>query len=181
MDESTLNKTRLVETLIEKGFSVRQAMKAVNGLFEVLVDRLRRGESVGVPGGTLRVIPQNRTRRQTLQRVSNIHTGKTEQRLIAYGQRRRVIRFTPDPGFEFDPPQRQTSETQDHSDVLHLTAELLERPVTAEDLALLHDVVTERPTKPGNLLLRLREIKQRGFRGSDIGGLAQAVRGLYWI
>jgi len=166
-----------------KGFSVRKARKAVNGFFDVLAKQLRQGRSVKVPGGTLQVIPQNRTRRQTLQRLTNIRTGRTEQRLIAYGQRRRVIKFKPTLKLDFLPPRRVKPPTPEQIEMLQLAGELLGEPIGYQDLISLYSLVNRLPKPTETLLLRLRELMQRGnsFKGAGITRFLAAVFDLHWI
>jgi nucleoid DNA-binding protein len=47
-------KTKLVQEVIAKGFSVRKARKAVTAVFDRIRRAVLRGEVVEIPGGTLR-------------------------------------------------------------------------------------------------------------------------------
>jgi hypothetical protein len=53
-NHSTKGKSGLIRELIAKGLSIHQPEKAVNAVFDCMTRAVRRGETVEIPGGTIR-------------------------------------------------------------------------------------------------------------------------------
>jgi nucleoid DNA-binding protein len=177
---SKSGKSGLIRMLMaEKGLSKRRAEKAVNAVFARMTAALRRGELVDIPGGTIvSARPTGKPRREW-KRLKNVHTGKTQYRIVKYGGRRR-IRFHPDCRLDLSapPPANCLNIPQPEFDAIvafiaRLTGhepepELLKRAYRATD------------NDARRLLIRLDQLRQRN-RSLDAWDLEAGVRSLYWI
>jgi nucleoid DNA-binding protein len=178
-NHSTKGKSGLIRELMATGLSVRQAEKAVNAVFEVMVRAVKRGETVEIPGGTIRARIMNGKPRQAEQRFRNVQTGKIDFRVANYPGRRRVVKFKPDESLDLTP--LPAPPTPEEIECRQLAMELIGKPADDAVMESLKRAAALHPQKPGNLLARLRDRQQRGLRYSDAIGLAQDIEKLYWL
>lgn len=75
-----MNVKDLQEILRDKGLSVREARKAVRGVFRIMKEALIRGERVETPVGILRV--RNKRKRPGPRRLSRYKTPKGREYLV---------------------------------------------------------------------------------------------------
>jgi nucleoid DNA-binding protein len=97
-------KSGLVHDLMAKGFTARKSEEAVNAVFDSMRRTLARGETVEVPGGSLRAqIRNGKPYKQHFKKRRNINTGKPfYPRVVSYPGRRRVVKFDPDLNLNLD-------------------------------------------------------------------------------
>jgi nucleoid DNA-binding protein len=91
-------KDQLIRLVQSKGFGVRKSERAVKAVFDVMAEGLRRGEVVEIPGGTLSIAKNRRTRSEwkKLRKPDTTPFYK----LMTMDARQAVIRFKPDPDFD---------------------------------------------------------------------------------
>jgi nucleoid DNA-binding protein len=177
-------KSLLVEEVMAKGFTSRKATKAVNAVFDRMKFALQCGDEVPIPGGTVQAQIRNGKPRRKFQRFQNVNTGKRAYKLIKYPGRHRVVKFTPDESLDLTPlPVPPPPETPEQIEARQLATELLalKRPADNALMAKLQQAFEVHPTYHGSVLLRLREIKARGWQSLDVHSLAAHVAALYWL
>src|SRR3954449_7121676 len=87
----------------KEGLTARKAAKAVNVVFDQMIGALRRGETVEIPGGSIRVNTTKGKRRLKYQKFRDVHTRKNVSKFIWYPGSRRVVTFTPDLELDVSP------------------------------------------------------------------------------
>ena len=201
----TVNKADLICTVRAKGFSARKSAKALNAILDSWKFALWCGEDVEVPGGTLQAVITKGTEWATLQTFRNIYTKELLVRMVHTPGRHRVIKMKADPtlGLKLDPPPPPPPppppspppppkpETAEEIAERQLVTELLglRQPADDQTMALIRAAVGAHPRipgqrlcfKPGALLRRLREMKNRGWRFYSTADLAQQVSEYYWL
>jgi nucleoid DNA-binding protein len=174
----------LIEALVAKGFSVRKARKAVNGVIAVMISGLRRGETVDIPGGTIQKAWRKGKGRQRLTTFRNAQTKKIDHALVGFFRQHVRVKFTPDPTLDVSPlPVPPPPPTPQQLEERQLASELAGRPATDRDMQSLQKAASIHPTRPADacLLRRLRELKQRGRKYIYFDYLAYDVEWLYWV
>ena len=178
-NHSTKGKSGLIRELIAKGLSVRQAEKAVNAVFEVMTRAVKRGETVEIPGGTIQAKIMNGEPRRASQRFRDVRTREIAVKVINYRGRRRVVKFRPDESLDLTPlPPPPTLE---QVECRQLATELLAKAVNDQIMAQLLQGADSPSSKPGALLRRLKEVRNRGWRISSTEDLTACLAKLYWV
>lgn len=184
--ESKVTKTSLVQVLINKGFSVRKARKAVNGLFDVIAEQLWLREIVPVPGGTLMVVSSKKQRTE-LHAFRNIQTKAVNYGMVRYNERHKTLKFTPTLKLELESEKEKRArlapppELPELTEIRLLASELLGRKMSDDDLERMVTVILRRSHRPDSLLNRLRELKTRVAPPIPPGELCQRLWDLWWI
>jgi len=170
--KSQKGKSKIIGDVRAKGFSVRQSEKAVNAMFAAMQGALAGGESVEVPGGTIRVSKHNKPQRRR-RLLTNVQTGEQKECTVQYPAR--VIRFHPDT--QLDLGSAEEIEARQRA------SELLRFPVDEAIMAQLQkEGVDIHPHQPGALLRRLRELKKRSdLPCNTVEELVKALQFLYWL
>ena len=188
MDNSNSGKSGLVHDLMAKGFTARKSEEAVNAVFDSMRRALARGETVEVPGGSLRAqIRNGKPYKQHFKKRRNINTGKLfYPRVVSYPGRRRVVKFDPDLNLnldhcaEYPPPTIPASVSfrpsascdREQAEAWKLAAELLRAPVDTAIMAVLQESAERYSDQPGALLHMLRRRRERGYRPPTVEALA---------
>ena len=181
-NHSTKGKSGLIRELIANSLSVRHAEKAVNAVFDCMSRAARRGETVEIPGGTIRAKIMNGNPRRVSQRFRDVRTREITVKVINYRGRRRVVKFRPDESLDLTPsPVPPPPPTLEQVECRQLATELLAKAVDDQIMAQLQEGVDSPSSKPGALLRRLREVRNRGWRISSVEGLTAAFAKLYWL
>ena len=174
-------KSKLIQELVAKGFSYRQAGKAVNAVFGQMARAVRRGERTEIPGGTIQVMQNNR-KRPELKKYRNIATGRISYKVVVYGRAQRRIKFLPDQQLNVELiPKPPGPPTPEELEIRELVLLFTGRPPTAQDIAVLQRAIEWRPHKSGALLRRLRQYEERGGKRISISYLAQYMEFFYWL
>ena len=174
-NHSMKGKSGLIRDVIRKGFSVRRAIKGVNAVFDCMARAVRRGEVVQIPVGTIRPRAQKGKPVRRLQKLYNLQTGTSRWKLAKFPGKRRVVNFRPDLNLDLTPPP--VPPTPEEVECRILAAELLgRRAVDDRTMARLQQSADFPPTKPGNLLNRLKEAKSRGWYASSTDELVSTIR-----
>jgi hypothetical protein len=157
-------KSGIVKDVIAKGFTARKAEEAVNAVFNSWRFALRCGEPVEIPGGTIiSKIRAGRPRTKS-QRFTNVNTRKIDFKIIRYPGRHKVVKFIPDLALDLTPPAPPPiPETPEQVEARQLASELLARPADKAVMATLQKAAELLLCRPGSLLRRLREYKDRGW------------------
>jgi nucleoid DNA-binding protein len=180
--ESSGGKGSLIWELRQRGFSVRQARKAVNAFFDCATRAVRRGERVEIPGGAIQVKSTRGQPRQTSQRFRNIQSGEIVYRTVKFPGGHRTVRFAPDLTLDLSPlPAPSPTETPEQIEARQLAKEFLGHAPDETEMVLLERGADFYPEGPNSLLRRLRDLKGRGPRVNGSDDLAEAVASLYWI
>jgi len=193
-------KNSIIRDLMNKGLSARKARLIVDRVLDEWKFALWCGEPVEVPGGILQAKIHQGKPRKTLQRLSNVNTGKRSSRLVKYPGRRRVLNFTPDEKVDLPmppplpPPEAPKAvptpppETPEEIETRQLAAALLGKPVDRAIIAILQHATEINPDgtpvsspKSGALLRRLRDMSARGWTFPDVASLERAVTNYYWL
>ena len=195
-------KRALVKDLMAKGVPARRAAEAVNTVFHLMAEALYCHESVEVPGvGTLEVMLQRGKPARRSQKTRNIATKQIQVHNVAFPGRRRVIKLRPDPHLKLpaslpapvkrrtlsdivaalDPPTPSSPETPEQLEARQLASELLAQPAHRADVQTLQKAVELHPFRPGSLLRRLKEFRDRGWKFNSIESLAAHVAYHYWL
>jgi nucleoid DNA-binding protein len=181
-NHSTKGKSGLIRELIAKGLSVCQAEKAVNAVFEVMTRAVKRGETVEIPGGTIQAKIMNGNPRRVSHRLRDVGTREITVKVINYRGRRRVVKFRPDESLDLTPlPVPPPPPTPEQFECRQLATELLAKAVDDQILAQLQESTDSPSSKPGALLRRLREVRNRGWRISSTEDLTAYLAKLYWV
>jgi nucleoid DNA-binding protein len=176
---STKRKGGLIQELIDHGIGVRRARKAVNAVFDCMTQGVRRGEVVEIPGGTIRATTRQGKRRQRFQWLRNVNTGEDRLKIVSYPGRRRVVKFRPDEGLDLTP--LPAPPTPEEIECRELASQLLGFRVNDQVMASLQAAADVHQPKPGRLLRRLRECRNRGWTNVSVQGLVENILRLYWI
>jgi nucleoid DNA-binding protein len=178
----TKGKSGLIRELIAKGLNVRQAEKAVNAVFEVMTRAVKRGEMVEIPGGTIQAKIMNGEPRRASQRFRDVRTGEIAVKVINYRGRRRVVKFRPDESLALTPlPAPPPPPTLEQVECRQLATELLAKAVDDQIMAKLQKGADFPSSKPGALLRRLREVRNRGWRITSTEDLTACLATLHWV
>jgi nucleoid DNA-binding protein len=181
-NHSKKGKSGLIRAVMAKGFSVRQAIKAVNAVFDRMTLAVRRGEVVEIPGGTIQARLRQGKPRQRFQKLFNVQTGESRHKFVRFPGQRRVVRFRPDLALDLTPlPVPPPPPTPEEIECQQLATELLGHPVNARILKYLKQHADFPQPKPGSLLRRLKEVKARGRNPKSFYELGSWIRGFYWI
>lgn len=181
-NHSTKGKSGLIRELIAKGLSVRQAEKAVNAVFEVMTRAVKRGETVEIPGGTIQAKIMNGNPRRASQRFRDVRTGEIIVKIVNYRGRRRVVKFRPEESLDLTPlPVPPPPPTPEQMECRRLATELLATAVDDQIMAELQKDADFPSPKPGALLRRLKEVRNRGLRIRSTEDLTAALAKLYWV
>src|SRR5664279_1217508 len=97
-------KSYLIEILMSLGYSRRKAIKAINAVFDIWADALRRGEPIELPGGIARTWTRKKAIYRFTRLTDRFHNTTVKERK-AYRLVKRPaaithIRFTPDKSFD---------------------------------------------------------------------------------
>jgi len=175
-------KSGLIRELIANGLSVRHAEKTVNAVFDCMTRAVRRGETVEIPGGTIQAKIMNGNPRQVAQRFRGVRTGEITVKIVNYRGRRRVVKFRADESLDLTPlPVPPPPPTPEQIECRQLATELLAKAVDDQIMAQLQEGADSPSSKPGALLRRLKEIRNRGWRISSTEELTAALAKLYWV
>jgi nucleoid DNA-binding protein len=179
-NHSTKGKSGLIRELMAKGLSVRRAEKAVNAVFDCMTRAVRRGETVEIPGGAIQAKIMNGEPRRAPQRFRDVRTGEITVKDVTYPGRRRVVKFRPDESLDLTP--LPVPPTPEEIECRELATELIGMPADDAVMERLKHAAAQPSTKPGNLLARLRDRKQRGLRyHQDASRLSADIATLYWL
>jgi nucleoid DNA-binding protein len=180
MKRKSLGKSAIISDVMAKGVTARKATKAVNAVFDFMKQGLWWGEPVEVPGGTLQAKVRKGRSRRKVQKFLNIQTGMIDLQIGLFPGRRRVLKYTPDLDLDLTPlPPPPAPETPEQVEARQLASELLGKPADRAGIAT-QKAVEVHPSKPGALLRRLREFKDRGMHFGDVTALAYDVSACYW-
>lgn len=182
MQKKKGGKSSIVRDLMAAGLTARKAVMAVNAVFDHMTLAAWWGEPVEIPGGLIQSTIRQGTPRRKLQNFRNIQTGRIDYSDVDYPGRRRVLKFTPDVELDLEPlPAPPLPETPEQEAVRRLAAELLGRPADKAIMAVLQEAVDAHPSKPGSLLRRLQEFKDRGWTFDDVYSLARQISFQCWL
>ena len=181
--EKTVSKKDFVQIVQEKGIAARKAKKAVNAVFQVMADGLRRGELVEIPGGVLRTVVKNLKRRSSSRMIHNVNKNRKEYRIIEYpGGRRRVIQFLRDRSIDLEPPVPAPPPPPPPTEEELRIAERLKLVLDCDyDAAQVLPAIRQafEPIsgyRQSSLAGNLRHFHDRGFRFPSVEALAHALR-----
>jgi nucleoid DNA-binding protein len=181
-NHSTKGKSGLILELIAKGLSVRKAEKAVNAVFDCMSWAVRRGETVEIPGGTIQAKIMNGKPRRASQRFRDVRTGKIAVKVVHYPGRRRVVKFRPDERLDLTPlPVPPPPPTPEQMECRQLATELLAKAVDDQVMTELQNAADFPSPKPGALLRRLKEVRNRGWPNRSTEELSAGLAKLYWV
>jgi nucleoid DNA-binding protein len=178
-NHSMKGKSGLIRELIAVGLTVRQAEKAVNAVFDCMARAVGRGEMVEIPGGVIQAQIMNGAPRQASHRFRSVRTGEITVKTVNYPGRRRVVKFRPDVSLDLTP--LPAPPTPEQIECRQLVTELIGMPPDDAIMESLLRAAAFPPQKPGNLLARLRDRKQRGRRYQDASKLAEDIETVYWL
>jgi nucleoid DNA-binding protein len=180
-------KSSIVKDVMAQGFTARKAQKAVNAVVDLMTFALWCGEPVEIPGGTIQSKIRKGRPRTEFQKFRNMEKDKGKQkkiafRIVRYPGRRRAVKFTPDPKLDLTPlPPPAVPETAEQVEARQLASELLGRPAGKSIVTALQAAVAIHAFRPGALLRRLRDFRDRGWRFTDLEELAREVSKCYWL
>jgi nucleoid DNA-binding protein len=181
-NHSTKGKSGLIRDLMDKGFSVRRATKAVNAVFDSITRAVWRGEIVEIPGGTIQARSRKGTQRPRILSLRDVQTGRNRLKLAKFPGQRRVVKFRPDLNLDLTPlPVPPPPPTPEEIECRQLAAALLGHAVDDKTMGILQQSADFPRPKPGNLLRRLREAKSRSWYSKSTDELAHSIRQLYWV
>ena len=172
-------KSALIREIRKKGFSARQAEKAVNAVFDVMTRTLWRGEPVETPLGMITVRGRKGQRRQELHLFRNVQTENARYKLVHYPGQHRVVKFQPNYSLDLTPLPKPKSPEE--IECRRLAEELLGRCVTDAYMAQLRQSAALRGNRPGALLGRLQCIKDRGLKPCSQDQLDLSVKLHDWL
>ena len=175
-------KSAIVKDLMATGLTARKAERALNAVIDYMTLGVWWGEPVEIPGGTIQAKIRKGKPRRKVQRFRNIQTRTIAHRAVDYPGRRRVVKFTPDLNLDLTPlPPLPLPETPQVVEARQLATDLLGKPADKAVMAMLQRAVEVRPHKPGALLRRLQEVKNRGLLFNQASLLADEVSAYYWL
>jgi hypothetical protein len=175
-------KSTIITDVMAQGFTARTSEKAVTAVINHIKLGLWWGEPVEIPGGTIQAKVRKGKPRRKFQRFRDIQQGKVAYRIVSYPGRRRVVKFTPDLTLDLTSlPPPPLPETPEQVETQQLASELLEMPADKATMATLQQAVTVHPFKPGALLRRLQEFKNRGWKFGSVALLARQVSTHHWL
>ena len=169
----------MVRELIAKGFSHRQARKAVNAFFETIGQALKRGEPVAIPGGTLRIKYNKRKKGRQWVSLTNIQTGERRFRLVDFKTPAKRIEFKPDLTLDLEPPPHVP--TAEELRVSQLVREQIGCTPNRRELNSLLAAIQQADNKFTRLQTRLIGIRERNWKPRNIGDVEALVKQLCWI
>ena len=117
--------------------------------------------------------------RRASQRFQDVRTGEIAVKVINYRGRRRVVKFRPDESLDLTP--LPPPPTREQVECRQLATDLLAKAVDDQIMAQLQKDADFPSPKPGALLRRLKEVRNRGWRITSVEDLTAAFAKLYWL
>jgi len=181
---SDTGRSGLIRALLAKGYSFRRAAKLVNAVFDTMVQGLRRGERVEIPGGSIQVAERKAKPRLELHhKFEDLRTGPAF-RAVKYRGKRKIVKFRPDEALDLSPlpPSPRPAakrETLEFRTCRKLVSEMVGEPIDDAGMQLLQGAVGSQARSPISLLEALRERKAKGYAYVTVGLLAADLAYLF--